>query len=156
METRELIESGVLEAHLLGLANKDEQQLVRRVAEENQEIADNLVDIESRITSFFNGNAVPPPPKLREIVHLRSRESQQKQKHIFDQKTRQNDQNANKFLDIEVNDTHIKVHKFWRPAFIAVFVLSKIFLITGLYYYFKTVNQDEQIQKLKIEMQQLK
>lgn len=156
METREFIESGVLEAHLLGLANKEEQQLVKKITEENQEIADNLVEVESRITRFFNGSAVLPPPALREIVHLRSRETQQKQKHIFNQNTADNGQHANKFLDIEVNDTHIKVHKFWRPAFIAVFVLSKIFLITGLYYYFKTVNQDEQIQKLKTEMQQLK
>jgi hypothetical protein len=156
LEAKELIASGILEAHVLGLANKEEQDLVKRMVEDNQELADYLVDIETDMTRYFNGTAVLPPPGLREIVHLRSRESQQKKRHVFNQKTAGDERSANKFLDIEVNDTHIKVHKYWRPAFIGVFILSKIFLITGLYYYFKTVNQDQQIEKLKTEIQQLK
>jgi len=154
--TQDLIESGILEAHILGLANQEEQELVKQMVDENQELADYLVDIETDIMRHFNGSAVLPPSKLREIIHLRSRESQQKGKHNFNNKNTQDNRNSTKYLDVEVNDTHIKVHKFWRPAFVAVFILSKIFLITGLYYYFKTVNQDQQIEKLKIEMQQIK
>lgn len=156
METQDFIESGILEAHLLGLSNEEEKELVKQMVEENQEIKEHLVDIESDITRYFNGSAVTPPPALREIIHLRStQENFRKEKHTFKKKAAEEDQNT-RFLDVEVNDTHIKVHKFWRPAFIAVFILSKIFLIAGLYYYFKAVNQEEQIQKLKTEIQQVK
>lgn len=155
METQDFIESGILEAHLLGLTNEGEKELVKQMVEDNQEIREYLVDIESDITRYFNGSAVTPPSALREIIHLRSnQENFRKEKHTFKKKAEE-DQNT-RFLDVEVNDTHIKVHKFWRPAFIAVFILSKIFLIAGLYYYFKAVNQEEQIQKLKTEIQQVK
>ncbi|MCF0064170.1 hypothetical protein MUK70_28230 [Dyadobacter chenwenxiniae] len=155
MGTNDFIESGILEAHLLGLTNEDEKELVKQMVEENQEVKEHLVDIESDITRYFNGAAVTPPSALREIIHLRSnQENFRKEKHTFKKKAEE-DQNT-RFLDVEVNDTHIKVHKFWRPAFIAVFILSKIFLIAGLYYYFKAVNQEEQIQKLKTEIQQVK
>jgi len=155
VETQDFIESGILEAHLLGLTNEGEKELVKQMVEDNQEIREYLVDIESDITRYFNGSAVTPPSALREIIHLRSnQESFRKEKHTFKKKAEE-DQNT-RFLDVEVNDTHIKVHKFWRPAFIAVFILSKIFLIAGLYYYFKAVNQEEQIQKLKTEIQQVK
>ena len=155
METQDFIESGILEAHLLGLTNEGEKELVKQMVEDNQEIREYLVDIESDITRYFNGSAVTPPSALREIIHLRSKqENFRKDKHTFKKKADE-DQNT-RFLDVEVNDTHIKVHKFWRPAFIAVFILSKIFLIAGLYYYFKAVNQEEQIQKLKTEIQQVK
>lgn len=155
METHDFIESGILEAHLLGLANEEEKQLVKQMVEEHREVRDRLMDIESDITRYFNVTAVSPPSGLREIIHLRgNQEKFRKEKHNFNKKADEN-QNA-RFLDVEVNDTHIKVHKFWRPAFIAVFILSKIFLITGLYYYFKAVNQEEQILKLKQEIQQVK
>jgi len=155
VETQDFIESGILEAHLLGLTNEGEKELVKQMVEDNQEIREYLVDIESDITRYFNGSAVTPPSALREIIHLRSnQENFRKEKHTFKKKAEE-DQNT-RFLDVEVNDTHIKVHKFWRPAFIAVFILSKIFLIAGLYYYFKAVNQEEQIQKLKTEIQQVK
>lgn len=155
METQDFIESGILEAHLLGLTNEEEKELVTQMVEENKEVREYLVDIESDITRYFDGSSVTPPSALREIIHLRSNQKNfRKEKHSFKKKAGE-DQNT-RFLDVEVNDTHIKVHKFWRPAFIAVFILSKIFLIAGLYYYFKAVNQEEQILKLKQEIHQVK
>ena len=53
------------------------------------------------------------------------------------------------YVTVEVNDTHIQVHKYWRPAFIAVFVLSKIFLISGLYYYFKADSMERELNQLR-------
>ncbi|WP_026628482.1 hypothetical protein [Dyadobacter alkalitolerans] len=156
MEIQDFIESGILEAHLLGLTNKEEKELVQYMVEENQEIQEHLVDIEKDLTRYFNGSATTPPTAIREIIHLRSTQDHfQKEKHTFKNKAANEDNNT-KFLDVEVNDTHIKVHKFWRPAFIAVFILSKIFLIAGLYYYFKAVNQEEQLLKLKQEIHQVK
>jgi hypothetical protein len=156
LETQNFIESGILEAHLLGLTNDEEKELVKQMVEGHQEVKDHLVDIEADMTRYFNGSSIIPPPGMREIIHLRStQENFRKEKHTFRNKSADEDNNT-KFLDIEVDDTHIKVHKNWRPAFIAIFILSKIFLIAGIYYYFKTVNQEQEIQKLKTEIHQVK
>ncbi|WP_439558819.1 hypothetical protein [Dyadobacter sp.] len=149
MKTQEFIESGILEAHLLGLTNQDEQTQVRQMVEADQMLEEYVVELEAGINQFFEKESVNPPEAIREVVRLRS---------TRDKKARQEFSNAEKadrqYLEVEVNDTHIKVHKFWRPAFIAVFILSKIFLIAGLYYYFKTVSQEEELERLKIQVEQ--
>ena len=61
-----------------------------------------------------------------------------------------------KYLEVEVSDTHLRVHKYWRPAFIAVFVLSKIFLATALYFYFKSDSLNKENLKLQQEIELLK
>ena len=38
METQDFIKSGILEAHLLGLTNEGEKELVKQMVEDNQEI----------------------------------------------------------------------------------------------------------------------
>ncbi|WP_031530436.1 hypothetical protein [Dyadobacter crusticola] len=149
MKTQEFIESGILEAHLLGLTNQEEQTKVRQMVESDQALEEYVVELEAGINQYFVRESVTPPEDVREVVKLRS---------TRDKKARQEFSNAEKtdrqYLDVEVNDTHIKVHKFWRPAFIAVFILSKIFLIAGLYYYFKTVSQEEELERLKMQVEQ--
>ncbi|MEO6282635.1 MAG: hypothetical protein ABIO93_04560 [Dyadobacter sp.] len=147
MNTQDFTQTGILESYALGLANKEEQEHIQLLAAGNREIANQLVDVEDGIRRYFDIESVTPPSEVREIIQLRA---DKKQKHTFD-KTVRND--AKQFLEVEVNDTHIKVHKFWRPAFIAVFVLSKIFLIAGLYLYFKSASQQEEIVRLKQEIQ---
>lgn len=148
MNKQDFIQSGILESYALGLASNEEQEQVKQLVEDDQEISAHLVDLEDGIKSYFNKESVTPPVAVREIIQLRT---ERKQKHNFN-KTVQD--NTKQFLDVEVNDTHIKVHKYWRPAFIAVFVLSKIFLIAGLYLYFKSASQQEELLRLKQEIQQ--
>lgn len=38
-------------------------------------------------------------------------------------------------LSYVADDTHIRVRKYWRYIFITVFVLSKIFLATSIYFF---------------------
>lgn len=121
------------------------------MVESDQMLEEYVVELEAGINQYFEKESVAPPEAVREVVRLRS---------TRDKKARQEFSNAEnpdrQYLDVEVNDTHIKVHKFWRPAFIAVFILSKIFLIAGLYYYFKTVSQEEELQRLKLQVEQTK
>jgi hypothetical protein len=147
LNTQDFIQSGILESYALGLANKDEQAQVQQLAEGDHRISSQLMDVEDGIRRYFDNESVTPPSEVREIIQLRA---DKKQKHTFD-KTVRND--SKQFLEVEVNDTHIKVHKFWRPAFIAVFILSKIFLIAGLYLYFKSASQQEELVRLKQEIQ---
>jgi hypothetical protein len=157
LETKDFIESGILESYLLGLTAEDEKEYVQNRILTDQQITDYVLDLETDIRLYFDQHATPPPPEIREIVQLRTAKRDiQKKKHVFEQKTAQDTSKKEEYLEIEVNDTYIKVHKFWRPAFIAVFILSKIFLIAGLYYYFKTTSLEQENEKLKIEIQNIK
>jgi hypothetical protein len=147
LKTQEFIESGILESHLLGFATNEEKEQVRQMMLKDRELADYVLGLESDIRRYFQDESVSPPTAVREIIELRSfRERKEKQEF------KSTDKNSKTpYLDIEVSDTHIKVHKFWRPAFIAVFILSKLFLIAGLYYYFKSASQAEELQRLKTQ-----
>lgn len=153
MNTKELIESGILESYILGLATEEEQHEINQRVLTNSGFADYLVDFENKVQGYFLQNAVPPPTTVRDIIQARTTKAdiQKAGVHTYYDIPADHEKKEN-FLDIEVNDTYIKVHKWWRPAFVAVFVLSKIFLIAGLYYYFKASNQQEEIKKLKIEI----
>ena len=156
METKEFIESGLLESYALGFATEEEKALISQILDKDQQISDYSIDLETGIKKYFDQNAVLPPSEVRDVIHLRNVKTDvSKEKHVFNRAPKK-EEKKNEYLDIEVNDTYIKVHKFWRPAFIAVFVLSKIFLIAGLYYYFKTNSLEQEIVKLKMEIQQVK
>lgn len=147
MSKQEFIESGILESHLMGLASEEEQVQVAEMMLADSEMAEYVNDLEYDIKRYFAEGSVPPPEAVREIILLRSiREKKGRSGH-------EEPVDAKQYLDVEVNDTHMKVHKLWRPAFIAVFILSKIFLIAGLYFYFKSVAQQEEIEKIKTEIQ---
>lgn len=149
MSKQEFIESGILESHLLGLANEEEQQLVVEMMLSDTEMSEYVNDLEEDIKRYFGQGSVPPPEAVREIILLRSiREKKGRNSYDAGEVA-----DVKQYLDVEVNDTHMKVHKLWRPAFIAVFILSKIFLIAGLYFYFKSVAQQEEIEKIKTEIQ---
>jgi hypothetical protein len=150
LKTQEFKESGILEAHLLGLTNREEQKQVREMVESDRALEEYVAELEAGINSYFSKESVDPPEAVREVVKLRSVRDKKEQQ---DFSTKQNER---QYLDVEVNDTHIKVHKNWRPLFIAVFILSKIFLIAGLYYYFKSASQEEELQKLKTQIEQTK
>ncbi|KAA6441628.1 hypothetical protein FEM33_01160 [Dyadobacter flavalbus] len=157
MNTQDLIKSGILESYLLGLASREEQELVQQKMLDDPELAAYVTHLENDVLSYFDANAVSPPQDVREIVHLRSRKGNaQKRKHVFNRIPKEENYNKGPYLEVEVSDTYIKVHKYWRPAFIIVFILSKIFLIAGLYYYFKSSGQEQEILRLKTQIQQQK
>jgi hypothetical protein len=150
LSKQEFIESGILESHLMGLASDEEQQLVAEMMLSDSEMSGYVNELEDDIKHYFTEGSVPPPEAVREIILLRSiREKKGRSSYDVGETA-----DVKQYLDVEVNDTHMKVHKLWRPAFIAVFILSKIFLIAGLYFYFKSVAQQEEIEKIKTEMQQ--
>jgi hypothetical protein len=153
LNTQDFIESGVLESYMLGFASKQEQDYILKMVSENSHLEEYLIDMETDVQHYFQVKAVPPPPELREVIVLRNPETEiVKKKHVFSNAKTQEPLKKETYLDIEVNDTHIKVHKYWRPAFIAVFVLSKIFLIAGLYYYFKSASLEAENAKLRTEI----
>jgi len=157
LNTEEFIKSGILESYLLGLASREEQELVQQRMLDDPEISAYVSGFEKDILHFFDAKAVSPPQDVREIVLLRSKKgSTHKKKHVFSRNPKQEKNNPGAYLEVEVSDTYMKVHKYWRTAFITVFILSKIFLIAGLYYYFKSSSQEQELIRLKSQIQQQK
>lgn len=153
MNTTEIKESGIFEAYLLGMSSKEEQEYVKKLVSEDERLEKYLIDMETDVHKYFLQTAIPPPTEIRDIILLRNPDTEiQKKKHVFSNAGTEEFSRKDTYLDVEVNDTYIKVHKYWRPAFIAVFILSKIFLIAGLYYYFKSSSMEQEIVKLRTEI----
>jgi hypothetical protein len=156
LDINHYISSGVLEAYLLGLASDEEQHEVQQMQVLYPEISSALNQLEVNIESYCLENAVPPPTGTWELIEARiSRKEIKKQGHEKDnQKASEPQTQKPDYLEVAFSDTYIKVHKYWRIAFISVFILSKIFLIAGLYYYFKADSQTQEIERLKTVIQQ--
>ncbi|MEA5427120.1 hypothetical protein [Arcicella lustrica] len=154
MKNQEYIQSGILESYLLGLVSEEEQKEVEQKILVDSEISEALQALEMNIANYYTKNAVPPPTVVRDAILLNAQKTELDkwtyQQHSSKQQTTQAEQA--KYLEVEVNDTHIKVHKYWRPAFIAVFILSKVFLIAALYLYFKADSLTKENERLKQEI----
>jgi len=157
LNTQQYINSGILEAYLLGLASDEEQQEVQQMAATYSEVSSALNELEGTIEDVCLQNAVPPPPGTWELLEARmhGREIKKRPKEDYRQynRTAPEPEKPN-YVEVQVDDTHIRVHKYWRPAFIAIFILSKIFLVLALYYYFKSDSLEKEIERLKTEVHQ--
>jgi hypothetical protein len=159
LKTSEYKTSGILESYLLGLVSDAEKQEVEQMIVTHPELNLYIEELGMKLESQFLQGIVPPPPNLRELVELRIDQKSLKRYEEPYERRRQgpstdSDADRMNYVDVQVSNTHIQVHKYWRVAFIAVFVLSKIFLAFGLYYYFKAQSQDQEIERLNRQIQQ--
>lgn len=151
--------SGVLESYLLGLASNEQKEELDRVLTTDPDVLAELNELEGQIEQYLLDNGVPPPPGLKVAIEQRINGTEI-QKHEadtrsrFDPPTSEPQPSKSGYIDVEVSDTHIRVHKNWRTAFIAVFILAKVFLILGLYYYFRSGVQADEIMRLKTDAEQ--
>ncbi len=137
---------------LVSAAERDE--LDEWLAEDPAIMAD-IQDVEVGLENFLQRNAVPPPPNVSSAIWQRiggteilKHEPQPHYAPPIPEPSRSG------YVDVEVSDSYMRVHKNWRAAFVTVFILSKIFLIAGLYYYFKADSQTQEIDRLKSAIQQ--
>lgn len=159
MKTHQYLTNGVLEAYLLGVASDKEKGELEDLLTTDPELVTQLNELEVDLEQYFLRQAVPPPPHVREALLQRINETEVQRweapERTYARTPRpQPEPTKPDYVDVTVNDTHIRVHKNWRAAFIMVFILSKVFLILGLYYYFKADSQAEEIQRLKAAAQQ--
>ncbi|WP_019987950.1 hypothetical protein [Rudanella lutea] len=159
MKTSEYQTSGILEAYLLDLVSETDRRDVEQMISTHPDLQQYMVQLSGQLAAQFGQGLVPPPPSLREQIALRTEPQTVKPyegpyERRESKRTNGTDANKSDYVDVQVSNTHIQVHKYWRAAFIAVFILSKIFLVFGLYYYFKAQSQAEEIQRLNQQMQQ--
>lgn len=147
----------MLKPYLAGLTTEEQKAEVERLLADDSDILADIRDVEMDLEQYLQQNAVPPPPTMDSAIWQRINKDEI-QKWEPEQRTYSPppapEPTKSPYIDVEVSDTHIRVHKYWRTAFIAVFILSKIFLILGMYYYFKSNSQEQEIERLKAAAQQ--
>jgi hypothetical protein len=157
VEIKEYIESGVLEAFVIGSASEQEAQEVLRYKEQYPEIQSALNQIEVDMERVAQYMAVPPPPKIWAKIEERIEglvvspdlKPTEKGKEQYRSNKHTND---HQFIEVEGSNSHMRIHKAWRWVFAAVFILGKIFLGFAIYYYLENRQAKEQIQELKTEL----
>lgn len=143
------IHDGTIEAYVLGLMTPVEKNGFEQLVLQYPELQQALAATQQKLESLAAGEAVPPPPGAREHLHefikalpvLRT-DSRDVPPFI------ENKQSKRQYITAEVSSTHIRVHKYWRLAFLVVFILSKVFLGLLIYYIIK-------FHEAKTEMKQL-
>ncbi|MFD2145793.1 hypothetical protein [Mucilaginibacter antarcticus] len=162
MKIKEYIESGVLESYVLGSASEEETRELLRLKKQYPEVRDALFEVELDMERLAQHIAIPPPPNMLTRIEdginglIPSPEMLPEVKEANTGYKRHDNDKGNQFIEVESSSNHMRIHKAWRYAFAAVFVLGKIFLIGFIYYYLANKQAQEQIQQLKGEIQQYK
>ena len=156
MKNYQYLSEGLLESYVLGNLSKEDRLQAEYLISQDPDVALQLEEIEMGLEAHFMEHAVPPPPHI--VVALQERligTDIQKwgEKRHSQVPPPAPESPRSPYVDVEVNDTHIRVHKNWRVAFIAIFILSKIFLVFGLYQYFKADSLEQEIIRLNARQQ---
>jgi hypothetical protein len=155
MKVKEYIESGILEAYVLGSASEEETQRLLQLKKRYPEIQEALFELEVDMETFARHISIPPPPGILEKIEsginalIVPEEIQDR-----DSNNRFDYRNRNQFIEIEAESSEMRVHKTWRWVMAGVFVLGKIFLIAAIYYFLENRQAQQQIQELKTELKQ--
>lgn len=159
MEIKEIMESGIMETYIMGIATEQEIEQVLTLRKQFPEFEQELTKLEYDMEVLAQGMAIPPPPgilaKIEHEVHeIQLRE--QKVEKFSEQEHTTNREYANKdrYIEVESESSHMRIHKAWRWVFAAVFILAKIFLGFAIYFYLANRQAQEKILELKTEIKQ--
>lgn len=151
MKIQEYIASGIVESYALGLASGEEVAQFERLLAYHAPLRNALSDFEFQLELFALEHSVPPPPGVREKILDRLRKVPAVRP--VDRQDRagggKGKDRSSEYISIEHSSTHIRVHKYWRLAFIVVFILSKIWLGLAIYYFVQ--NQHAQMEILQLQ-----
>ncbi|QPH41378.1 hypothetical protein [Pedobacter endophyticus] len=161
MEIKEILESGLLETYVLGIATEEEVNKVLLLKKQSPEFADALNKLEFDMELLAQNMAVQPPAGIIEKIEDELKEIQLKEKALkpvpeFD-RFQHNSGEQNKrehYIEVESASNQMRINKAWRWVFAAVFILGKIFLAAAIYFYLENRQAQEQIKELKLELHQ--
>ena len=158
MKIKEYIESGVLEAFVLGAASEAEERELMQVKSQYPEVDKTLAELEADMERVAQYMAVPPPPDMfarieNSIDDLVITPDTEVMRPI-DREWRQNNQPESKsrYIEVEAESNYMRIHKTWKWVFAAVFVLGKIFLGCAIYFYLESRQARQQVNELKTEI----
>ncbi|MFD0752069.1 hypothetical protein ACFQZS_18080 [Mucilaginibacter calamicampi] len=161
MHIKEYIESGALEAFVLGVASEAEERELMQLKRQYPEVDKNLAELEADMERIAQYMAVPPPPDMFERIENTVNDlviaPETKVMRYADREWRQQNQQENKsrYIEVEAESNYMRLHKSWKWVFAAVFVLGKIFLACAIYFYLESRQAQQQVQELKAESRAL-
>ncbi|RZK81296.1 MAG: hypothetical protein EOO92_05045 [Pedobacter sp.] len=164
MKIKDYIESGILEAYVMGSTSQAETQQLLEIKEKHPEVADALNDLELDLERIAQHMAIVPPPgmlgKIQDSIgdlvveQQRNRIPQVKLDRENDHHNfNSNGKAENQFIEVEGNSAHMRIHKAWRWVFAAVFVLGKVFLGFAIYYYLENRQLLKQVNKMEAQQE---
>ncbi len=160
----EFMESGLLEAFVMGATSEDEDREVMRMKKQHPAVAQELDRLEHDLELLANNMAVPPPPALWARIEdeinglaVTGRTMPERPRpETHQRKVHEEPLKGPDYIEVEGANTHMRIHKAWRWVFAAVFVLGKIFLGFAIYYYLENRQAKQNIQDLREEIRVLK
>lgn len=160
VKINEYIESGILEAYVLGSASEAEARKLLYLKSKYPQIEQALFNIELDVEKMAQSMAITPPPetwlkiegRINELIEMRETEI------LIGEPPKRNGNNSRsgrggQFIEIDAESNHMRVHKLWRWGFIGVFILGKIFLAFALYFYFKNLHNEAELESLNKKLQ---
>lgn len=159
MEIKKIIDSGLLETYVMGVATADETAQVLLLKEQSAEFEDALAKLEYDMEILAQGMAIEPPAGVfrkieEEINEIQLRERSLKIHPDYEDFEKTKKDSRDRYIEVESESNRMRIHKAWRWVFAAVFILGKIFLATAIYFYLESKQAKEQIKELKTELQQ--
>lgn len=165
MNVQEYIESGILEAYVLGSASEAETRELLYLKGRYPQIQQALTELEQDMESMAERMAVPPPPMLWNRIEDEIEELVKRPQTGPVQFRHGNNGHGNghagadghnQFIEVEAQNSYMRVHKAWKWILITIFVLGKIFLGFAIYFYLENRQAQQQIQELKSEMKEIR
>ncbi|NTE03292.1 hypothetical protein G6M26_00560 [Agrobacterium tumefaciens] len=157
MKTKEWIDSGIMETYVMGVATEQEIEQVLLLKKQYPEFEQELAKLEYDMEVLAQGMAILPPPGIlskieHEVNEIQLREQKVEKFTAREHNSNQDDTRKDRYIEVESESSHMRIHKAWRWVFAAVFVLGKIFLGFAIYYYLENRQAKEQIEELKLEI----
>lgn len=162
MKINEYIQSGVLEAFVLGAISDAEERELMQLKNQYPEISKTLAGLEADMERLALYMAVPPPPdmfaRIENSINDLVTAPETKIVRPVNREWRGNDQSESKsrYIEVEAETNYMRLHKSWKWVFAAVFVLGKIFLACAIYFYLESRQAKQQVIELKTEAKAIK
>lgn len=154
MNIHQYIASGIIESYVLGLATPEEATRFDQLLPSFPELKMALREFEFRLEAFAMDNQIPPPPGIKNRIQERLWELPAI-RHVS-RGSWTAGQKENEYIDIRESSTHIRVHKYWRAAFIALFIISKIFMILYIHFFLQYKLAEKEIRILQEQVKTYK
>jgi hypothetical protein len=157
---QEYIESGILEAYVLGSASDAETRELLHMKDQFPQVRNALEELELDMERIAEQMAIMPPPntwaKIEQEIHglievPELKPAPQREFNYNERQTRTAD-DRERYIEVESSSEYMRIHKQWKWVFAAVFVLGKIFLACAIYFYLENRQAQEQIKELKSEL----
>ena len=159
MNIHQYIASGIVESYTLGLASPQEAAEFERMLLLHAPLQQALADFQFQLELFAIQNEVPPPPGIKGEIEDRLRNVPAVRPIYRRQGQKGDDERQSDYIKVQSSSTHMWVHRYWRPVFIIIFILSKIFLALSIYFFVQYLHDQRDIQQLqdqlKVVQQQL-